>query len=128
MYVEFPLRVPFEGKMYDDTRLRDLRQRPQRCPQHRKLAHSVSRRAQGQPKGVLDRRNAWDTDTLGQLRHHGKRDGTEPGGFDLSLNQSHGPAADRSHRNQQDRIHLFLPKAPDPGRNRVAQDASGRTV
>jgi hypothetical protein len=121
MYVELLAGVPFEGKMHDGARLGDLLQRPQRCPQHRELTYSALRRAQGEPKGLLDGRNARDTGTHSQLRHHGKRDGTEPGGFDLSLNQSHGPAADRSHRNQHDRIHLFPSKLPDEARNRVTQ-------
>ncbi len=121
MYVELLPGVPFEGKMHDGARLGDLLQRPQRCPQHRELTHSVLRRAQGEPKGVLDGRYARDTGTQGQLRHHGERDGTESGSFDLSLNQSHGPAADRSDRNQHYRIHLFLPKPADDARNRVTQ-------
>jgi hypothetical protein len=79
------------------------------------------RQAQGQPKGVLDSRNAGHTDTLGQLRHHRKGDCTEPGGFDPPLNQSHGPAADRSNRNQHYSIHLFLAKLADDARNRVTQ-------
>jgi len=84
-----------------------------------------SRQPQGQPKGVFDRRNARDTDTLGQLRHHGKGDGTDPGGLDLSLNQSHGPAADRSNRHQHDRLYLFLAKPADDVRNSVTQQRVG---
>ena len=84
-----------------------------------------SRQPQGQPKGVFDRRNARDTDTLGQLRHHGKGDSTDPGGLDLSLNQSHGPAADRSNRHQHDRFYLFLAKSADDVRNSVTQQRVG---
>jgi len=107
--------------MHDGARLGDPLQSPQSCPQHRKLTHSVLRRAQGEPKGVLYGSNARDTGTHCQLRHHGKRDRTESGGFDLSLNQSHGPAADRSDRNQHYHIHLFLPKLADDARNGVTQ-------
>ena len=119
--VELLPDVPFEGKMHDGARLGNLLQRPQRCAQHRELTCSVLRRTQGEPKGVLDGRDARDTATHSQLRHHGERDSTEPGGLDLALNQSHGPAADRSDRNQHYRIHLFLPKPADNARNRVTQ-------
>ena len=51
--------------MYYGARLGDLLQRPECCPQDRELTYSVSRQAQGQSKGVLDRGNARDADTLG---------------------------------------------------------------
>ena len=107
--------------MHYGTRLGHLFQRPQRSPQHRYLTCRISRQAEGQAKGMLDSRDAWHADTRGQFRHHGNRDSAEPGGFDLSLNQSHGPAAHWSNRNQHDRIHLFLAKPANDARNRVTQ-------
>ncbi len=111
--------------MHDGTGFRNLLERPQGCPQYRKLMYHVLGQAQSQPKRVLDRRNARDTYSSGQFRHHGKRDGTEAGGFDFTLNQSHGPAADRSNGNQQYCIHLFPEKLGDDAKNCVTQQRIG---
>ena len=125
IYVELLPGVPFERKVYHGAGLGDLLQRPQRCPQHCELTSSVVGRAQGQSEGLLDRGDARDTGTLGQFRHHGKRNSAEPGRFDLSLHQSHGPAAHRSNRNQHDGIHVFLPKLGDDAGNRMTQERVG---
>jgi hypothetical protein len=69
---------------------------------------------------MFDSHDARYTDTCGQFRHHGNRDGAEPGGFDLTLNQSHGPAADGSDRNQDHGIHVFLAKLADDERHRLS--------
>ena len=45
--VELVPGFPFERKMHDGTRLRDLLQRAQRCPQHCDLTCSVLRQPQG---------------------------------------------------------------------------------
>jgi hypothetical protein len=61
--LSFSLTVPFKGKMHNRTRLGDLVQRSQCCPQNGELTYSVSRRAQRQSEGVLDSGYARGTDS-----------------------------------------------------------------
>ncbi len=99
--------------MYDAAWPRNLFQRPQSSTQHFELARRVSWRAQGQAEGVLDGRNSRHSDARGQLRNHGERNRAQACSLDLTLDQSHGPATNRSNGNQHHRIHLLFAKTAE---------------
>jgi hypothetical protein len=62
------------------------------------LADIVAGQADSEPKRILNRSDAWHADGCGQIRDIRQSDGAESGRFNLSLNQSYGPAANRSYR------------------------------
>lgn len=84
----------------------------QRRAQYGQLTRRVARPAQRQTERMLDRGYPRRSRAHRQLRHHGQRDGAEPRRLNLTLNQSHGPAAHRSNRDQRDYIDMLLTKLP----------------
>jgi len=104
---------PSEGKMDDTPWALHSFQRLKGGSQDRGLAIGVARSPQGPAKRMLD---------TGKPGHaHGRRkvgnirnaDGREACGLDLPLYQSHGPAAYRSGRHQEDQVHLILLQTVD---------------
>ena len=60
--------------------------------------------AKREPKRMLDARDPGDAHRGSQVRDVGQGNGRHAGSFDFPLNQSHGPAADRSDGYQHDGI------------------------
>jgi len=114
---------PFEGKIYNPARLGDFFQRPQSGTQHLELARRIPWQAQCQPEGMLDGCNSRRSHARCKLRHHGKRNRAEAGGFDFTLNQSHGPAANRSNGEQDQRVHLVFAETADNARHAALEQA-----
>ena len=83
----------------------------------------VAGQAGGEPERILDRSDPWHTHGGVQIRNIRQGDGAESGGLNLSLNQSHGPAADRSYRHQDHHIHGFFAQLADDGRNTLVEQA-----
>ena len=110
---------PFERQVDDLSRRPDSFQRPQGCFQNGHLPLIVAGLSQGTPQRVLDRRDAGDADRGGQIRDGGQVDRGKAGGFQLTLYQSYGPAADRSGGHQHDDIRQILFQIADQGWNRL---------
>lgn len=77
--------------------------------QHRHLSGVIAGLSQTPPQGVFDADNAWSADRGREVGNGGKRDGRETRRFDFALHQSHGPATDRSGRDQNDDIGEIFP-------------------
>ena len=112
---------PPEWQMHNIPWGVDLRQRCQGCAEHCHLATGITGLAQRAPQRILDGDNTWRTHRCGEVGHRGKRDRGKSSRFDLTLNQSNGPAADRSGRHQHNGVHLIFPQALDDGRHRLGQ-------
>ena len=85
----------------------------QRAAQDSRLSSHVARLAECAAKRVLDGCNAWDADGRRQVGNGSQADGAEAGGFEFSLSQSNGPAADRSGRDEDDGIDPVLAQVLD---------------
>jgi hypothetical protein len=81
------------------------------CAQDRSLTLLVAGPAHRSAERILNRREARYTHGCRQIGDVGQRDGGDPGRLYRPLCQSHGPAADRSGRDQQDNVHLLLVEA-----------------
>jgi hypothetical protein len=79
------------------------------------LLGNVSRLAQGVPKGPVQIEHARRSRGICDLRNQCKRDRRHARCLDLSCEQSHGPRADRSGRNEEHEVNV-----------RVGQPASDR--
>ena len=123
MHIQLIAGIPLERKMYYATRLGDFFQRPQSGTQHLELARRIPWQAQCQPEGMLDGCNSRRSHARCKLRHHGKRNRAEAGGFDFTLNQSHGPAANRSNGDQDQRVHLVFAETADNARHAALEQA-----
>jgi len=121
VHTQFISRLPLEGKMDYIARLGDYFQRTESITQHLQLARYVTWRSQRQPEGVLDGGNSRHSDARGQLRHHGERNRAEPCSFDLALDQSYGPATNRSNGNQHHCVHFFFAKMVNNARHALLQ-------
>jgi hypothetical protein len=70
------------------------------------LLGNVSRFAQGVPKRPVQVEHARRSRGLGDLLHECQRDRRHARRLDLSCEQSHGPRADGSGRNEEDQVHM----------------------
>jgi hypothetical protein len=99
---------PLVRKMRDRPRSCHPDQRFQRRTQDRQLTIPISRLSQQIPQRVLYGRQARYADSGCQVGNAGEGDRGDAGCFDLSLNQSYGPATDRSAGDEQDDVHPVL--------------------
>jgi len=83
----------------------------QRCAQNCQLARHIAWPTQRHAERMFDRRYPWGTCAGCQLGNDRQRDGTESCCLDLTLYQSNGPAAHRSHRDQHHYVNMFLAKS-----------------
>ena len=90
--------------MLDGTGLLCFPQNLECGAQYRCLTLAITRCAKGKAEGVLDARHAGHTHGGGEVGDVGKGDGRKAGSLYLSLNQSNGPAANGSHRHQDDHV------------------------
>ena len=96
------------GKIGNGARRLDLHERMQHGAQDRHLCIAFTRLSQQIPQRVLYGRQARYPNGGCQVGNAGEGDRGDAGCFDLSLNQSYGPAADRSTGDQQDDVHPVL--------------------
>lgn len=75
------------------------------------LLGNVSRLAQGVPKGPVQIEHARRSRCLGDLLHECKRDRRHARSLDLSCEQSHGPCADWSGRNEEYQVNMRVGQA-----------------
>ncbi len=75
------------------------------------LLGNVSRLAQGVPKGPVQIEHARRSRGICDLRNQCQRDRRHARRLDLSCEQSHGPCADWSGRNQEDQVNMRVGQA-----------------
>ena len=75
--------------------------------QDRQLHCRVFWLTKGTTKGNLDGSDSWCADSCSQIGDVGERDGSKTSRFDFALYQSNGPAAERSSRDQHNRVDPF---------------------
>jgi hypothetical protein len=112
---------PLEREMFNTARPFHLGQCAQRRAQDRCLALSVAWLSQQVPQRMLDGgkpRHAHGRRQIGNAR---ERDRAYAGGLDFPLHQSHGPAADRSARDQYGNVYLISLHVSDHGRRALLQ-------
>ena len=107
--------------MPDTAGRRHLLYRGQRLMQRRSLTGIVAGQADSEPEGILNRCDSRRTHGRGQIRNIRQGDRAESGSLNLSLNQSHGPAADRSYGYKDHHIHGFFAQLADDGRNTLVE-------
>lgn len=112
-----------ERQMADAAGRRHLLKRGQRRAQCRSLTGVVARQTDGEPERILNRSDPWHTHSRSQIRNIRHRDGAEAGCLDLSLNQSHGPAANRSYRHKDHYIHAFCAQPANDGRDTLVDQS-----
>ena len=94
----FKMLWPLKGQVNNRTRHIDVLKGIQGGPQYSHLRLAIANIPHCQTKGMLNSGYARCADRGGQVGNNGKCNGGDTGGFDLTLNQSNGPAADRSGR------------------------------
>jgi hypothetical protein len=112
---------PFERQVDNHTGPLDLFQGAQCRTQHRQVSGVITRTPNVLSKGMFDgcdTRNPHRGSQGGDVR---QADGAETRCFDLSLRQSHGPAADRSAGNEYDKINPFVFEMLNDGRDAFPQ-------
>ena len=75
------------------------------------LLGNVSRLAQGVPKGPVQIEHARRSRGICDLRNQCQRDRRHARRLDLSCEQSHGPRADGSGRNEEDQVNMRVGQA-----------------
>ena len=103
---------PLERQMHHPTWLGHRFHRSQRRAQDCQLTRRVAGPAQRHAERVLDCAYPRRPRARRQFRDHGQRDGAELRRLDLTLYQSHGPAAHRSNRDQHHYVDMLLAKLP----------------
>ena len=68
--------------------------------------------SQGVPKWPVQIQEARRPSRNGDLLHQSQCDGRHAGGFDFPCEQSHGPRAERSRRNEKHQIHAPVTNPP----------------
>jgi len=84
--------------------------------QHGHLPPRITGLTKGAPERVFDGGQARDTERGGYIRHGGENDGGKAGGFQFTLYQSNGPAANWSGRDENDRVHMVCAQVANDGR------------
>jgi hypothetical protein len=85
------------------------------------LPFPIARLTQKVAQWVLDGCQARHAHSSREIRNAGQRDRAHARRFNCSLYQSHGPAADRSARDQQDDVHLIPLHVLDHRRHALLQ-------
>lgn len=74
------------------------------------LLQAVSWLTERVTEGPMQKEHPGRFDCDGQFAHHGERDRCHPAGFDFPCEQSHGPRADGSSRDQEDEVDVRIRK------------------
>ena len=107
---------PLEGKMHLPAGYLNILEGLQYGTQHGHLSLRITGLTEGAPERVFDGGQARDTKRSGYIRHGGEDDGCKAGGFQFTLYQSNGPAANWSGRDEDDDIHMVCAQIANDGR------------
>ena len=103
---------PLERQVHHPAWLCYCFHRSQSCAQDCQLTRRVAGPAHRHTEWMLDCGYPRRSRARRRFRDHGQRDSAEPRRLDLTLYQSHGPAAHRSNRDQHHHVHMLLAKLP----------------